>query len=189
MDVRHERIAILQRTAFVSEKKHSIRPLTPFELVRFSRGLLSNMVRQRGGEILPLVRDSNETALREALQRQSDEGLAIASALPGADLLILDEPNNRFGPDNGRSVDACPGRGCSRPRLHDLLFFPQLEEVERIAEYAGFIDHGKLLMEARIRRHQEQIPPDHCCRQLPSGTKPRRRFYPLILRKTSTDTL
>jgi len=36
-------------------------------------------------------------------------------------------------------------RGCT-------IFFSshQLEEVEKIVEYAGFIDHGKLLMEARL---------------------------------------
>jgi ABC-2 type transport system ATP-binding protein len=38
MDVRREHLAILQRTAFVSEKKALYPSLTPADLVRFSRG-------------------------------------------------------------------------------------------------------------------------------------------------------
>jgi ABC-type multidrug transport system ATPase subunit len=38
MDVTADRMAILQRTAFVSEKKTLYPSLTPSELVRFSRG-------------------------------------------------------------------------------------------------------------------------------------------------------
>jgi ABC-2 type transport system ATP-binding protein len=68
----------------------------------------------------------------------------------GADLLILDEPTTALDPftvDQLMHVLAedTPDRGCT-------IFFSshQLEEVERIAEYAGFIDHGELLMEARL---------------------------------------
>lgn len=38
MDVASQRVAVLQRTAFVSEKKTLYPSLTPAELVRFSRG-------------------------------------------------------------------------------------------------------------------------------------------------------
>src|SRR5439155_204562 len=38
MDARNEHVAILQRTAFVSEKKTLYPSLTPSEVVRFSRG-------------------------------------------------------------------------------------------------------------------------------------------------------
>jgi ABC-2 type transport system ATP-binding protein len=42
-------------------------------------------------------------------------------------------------------AEDAPDRGCT-------IFFSshQLEEVERIAEYVGFIDQGNLLMEARL---------------------------------------
>jgi ABC-2 type transport system ATP-binding protein len=68
----------------------------------------------------------------------------------GADLLILDEPTTALDPV---SVDQLmhvlaqdvPDRGCT-------VFFSshQLEEVERIAEHVGVIDHGKLLIESRL---------------------------------------
>ena len=68
----------------------------------------------------------------------------------GADLLILDEPTTALDPvsvDQLLHVLAEGGldRGCT-------IFFSshQLEEVERIAEYAGVIDRGKLLMESRL---------------------------------------
>ncbi|HWO28800.1 MAG TPA: AAA family ATPase, partial [Candidatus Acidoferrum sp.] len=68
----------------------------------------------------------------------------------GADLLILDEPTTALDPvsvDQLLHVLAEDGldRGCT-------IFFSshQLEEVERVAEYVGIIDRGKLLMESRL---------------------------------------
>jgi ABC-2 type transport system ATP-binding protein len=65
-------------------------------------------------------------------------------------LLILDEPTTALDPitvDQLMRVLAADAldRGCT-------IFFSshQLEEVERIAEYVGFIDHGNLLMEAQL---------------------------------------
>ena len=68
----------------------------------------------------------------------------------GADLLILDEPTTALDPvsvDQLLHVLTEDGldRGCT-------IFFSshQLEEVERIAEYVGVVEHGKLLMESRL---------------------------------------
>jgi ABC-2 type transport system ATP-binding protein len=55
MDVLSHRMAILQRTAFVSEKKTVYASLTPSELVRLSRGFYPNMVRSCGGKVRPAV--------------------------------------------------------------------------------------------------------------------------------------
>jgi ABC-2 type transport system ATP-binding protein len=150
MDARSEHIAILQRTAFVSEKKTLYPSLTPSELVRFSRGFYptwSDSAVERHARLFEIPMKQRLEQLSNGNQTKVWLLLALCQ---GADLLILDEPTTALDPftvDQLMHVLAedTPDRGCT-------IFFSshQLEEVERIAEYAGFIDHGELLMEARL---------------------------------------
>jgi ABC-2 type transport system ATP-binding protein len=150
MDVTAERMAILQRTAFVSEKKTLYPSLTPSELVRFSRGFYptwSDSAVEKYARLLEIPMKQRFEQLSNGNQTKVWLLLALCQ---GADLLILDEPTTALDPitvDQLMHVLAADAldRGCT-------IFFSshQLEEVERIAEYAGFIEHGKLLMEARL---------------------------------------
>jgi ABC-2 type transport system ATP-binding protein len=150
MDVSAERMAILQRTAFVSEKKTLYPSLTASELVRFSRGFYptwSDSAVEKYARLLEIPMKQRFEKLSNGNQTKVWLLLALSQ---GADLLILDEPTTALDPvsvDQLLHVLAEDGldRGCT-------IFFSshQLEEVERIAEYAGIIDHGKLLMESRL---------------------------------------
>jgi ABC-2 type transport system ATP-binding protein len=146
MDARSEHVAILQRTAFVSEKKTLYPSLTPSELVRFNRGFYptwSDSAVEKYARLLEIPMKQRFEKLSNGNQTKVWLLLALCQ---GADLLILDEPTTALDPitvDQLMHVLAedALDRGCT-------IFFSshQLEEVERIAEYAGFIDHGKLLM-------------------------------------------
>jgi ABC-2 type transport system ATP-binding protein len=150
MDVSAERMAILQRTAFVSEKKTLYPSLTASELVRFSRGFYptwSDSAVEKYASLLEIPMKQRFEKLSNGNQTKVWLLLALSQ---GADLLILDEPTTALDPvsvDQLLHVLAEDGldRGCT-------IFFSshQLEEVERIAEYVGVIDHGKLLMESRL---------------------------------------
>jgi ABC-2 type transport system ATP-binding protein len=147
MDVSRERIAIFQRTAFVSEKKSLYPALTPSELVRFSRGFYPTWSDSAVEKYARLF----EVPMKQKFERLSNGNqtkvwllLALAQ---GADLLILDEPTTALDPitvDQLLRVLA-EDRGCT-------VFFSshQLEEVEQIAEYVGVIEHGKLMVESRL---------------------------------------
>jgi ABC-2 type transport system ATP-binding protein len=150
LDVSTERMAILQRTAFVSEKKTLYPSLTPTELVRFSRGFYptwSDNSVEKYARLLEIPMKQRFEKLSNGNQTKVWLLLALSQ---GADLLILDEPTTALDPvsvDQLLHVLAEDGfdRGCT-------IFFSshQLEEVERIAEYAGVIEQGKLLMESRL---------------------------------------
>jgi ABC-2 type transport system ATP-binding protein len=150
MDVSGERLSILQRTAFVSEKKTLYPSLTPTELVRFSRGFYptwSDSSVEKYARLLEIPMKQRFEKLSNGNQTKVWLLLALSQ---GADLLILDEPTTALDPlsvDQLLRVLAEDGldRGCT-------IFFSshQLEEVEHIAEYVGVIEHGNLLMESRL---------------------------------------
>jgi ABC-2 type transport system ATP-binding protein len=150
MDVSAERMTVLQRTAFVSEKKTLYPSLTAAELVRFSRGFYptwSDSSVEKYARLLEIPMKQRFEKLSNGNQTKVWLLLALSQ---GADLLILDEPTTALDPvsvDQLLHVLAEDGldRGCT-------IFFSshQLEEVERVAEYVGIIDQGKLLMESRL---------------------------------------
>jgi ABC-2 type transport system ATP-binding protein len=150
MDVSTKRIAILQRTAFVSEKKTLYPSLTPAELVRFSRGFYptwSDHAVERYAQLFEIPMKQKFDKLSNGNQTKVFLLLALCQ---GADLLVLDEPTTALDPVSVDQLlhvlaEDALDRGCT-------VFFSshQLEEVEQIAEYVGILDHGKLLMEARL---------------------------------------
>jgi len=150
MDVSVERMSILQRTAFVSEKKTLYPSLTPTELVRFSRGFYptwSDSSVEKYARLLEIPMKQRFEKLSNGNQTKVWLLLALSQ---GADLLILDEPTTALDPVSvDQLLHVLTEDGLDRG---STIFFSshQLEEVERIAEYTGVIEQGKLLMESRL---------------------------------------
>jgi ABC-2 type transport system ATP-binding protein len=98
MDVSRERMAILQRTAFVNEKKAIYPALTPSELVRFSRGFYptwSDSAVEKYARLFEVPMKQKFEKLSNGNQTKVWLLLALAQ---GADLLILDEPTTALDP-------------------------------------------------------------------------------------------
>src|ERR1700720_2450967 len=150
MDVLSHRMAILQRTAFVSEKKTLYPSLTPSELVRLSRGFYPTWSDHAVEKYARLFEIPMKQRFEQLSNGNQTKVWLLLALCQGADLLILDEPTTALDPvsvDQLLHVLTEDGfdRGCT-------IFFSshQLEEVERIAEYAGVIENGKLLLESRL---------------------------------------
>lgn len=150
MDVSAERISILQRTAFVSERKTLYPSMTATELVRFSRGFYPTWSDQSVEKYARLLEIPMKQKFEELSNGNQTKVWLLLALSQGADLLILDEPTAALDPITVDQLlraltEAVLDRECT-------IFFSshQLEEVEKIAEYAGILDHGKLLMESRL---------------------------------------
>ncbi|MGA8038138.1 MAG: ABC transporter ATP-binding protein [Candidatus Acidiferrales bacterium] len=150
MDTVLDRSAILRRTAFVSEKKALYQSLTASEMVRFSRGFYPTW-RQDAVERYANLFEIPMNKRFETLSNGNQTKLWLLLALcQGADLLVLDEPTTALDPI---TVDQLM-RVLAEETLDrgTTVFFSshQLEEVERIVEYVGFMEGGRLLLESRL---------------------------------------
>jgi ABC-2 type transport system ATP-binding protein len=150
MDVAKQRLSILRRTAFVNEKKALYPSLTGEELVRFSRGFYPSWS-DRGVERYSRLLEIPMRKPFRTLSNGNQTKLCLLLALcQGADLLILDEPTTALDPVSVEQllralVEHIADRECT-------IFFSshQLEEVERIVEYVGVLEAGRLVLESKL---------------------------------------
>jgi ABC-2 type transport system ATP-binding protein len=145
-----DQVAILERTAFVSESKTLYGNLTPRELVRFTRGFYpkwSHQAVEKYSRVFEIPMDRPFAKLSQGNRTKVYLLLALSQ---GADLLVLDEPTMGLDPlvvdELLRAlVEDVVGEG------HTVFVSShQLSDVEQIADCVGIIDHGRLLLEARL---------------------------------------
>ena len=150
LDAATERIAIFQRTAFVSEKKTLYPLMTPLELVRFSRGFYptwSDAAVAKYADLLEIPMKKPFEKLSNGNQTKVFLLLALAQ---GAELLILDEPTTALDPLTADEFLRILAADAAERGATVFFSSHQLEEIERIAEYVGMMDRGRLLLESRL---------------------------------------
>ncbi len=145
-----EQVAILERTAFVSESKTLYGNLTPRELVRFTRGFYPNWSDQAVAKYSRVFEIPMDRPFAKLSQGNRTKVYLLLALSQGADLLVLDEP--------GMGLDPVVVDEFLRVLVEDVIgegrtvFISshQLADVEQIADWVGLIDHGRLLLEARL---------------------------------------
>jgi ABC-2 type transport system ATP-binding protein len=150
LDIRRDHLAILERTGFVSETKLLFESLSARQLIRFNRGYFpkwSDALAERYAGLFEIPMDQPFRKLSLGNRTKVCHLLALSQ---GADLLLLDDPTSGLDPvmtdllmeiliedhvNEGRTV---------------LFSSHHLSEVEKIAEWIGILEAGKLLLEARL---------------------------------------
>src|SRR5690348_6867574 len=150
LDIRKDNVAILQRTGFVSETKQLFDSLTPAQLVRFNRGYFPKWSDQLVERYVSLFEIPMKQPFGKLSLGNRTKVCHLLALSQGADLLMLDEPTSGLDPvmtdlllrvliedhvNEGRTV---------------FISSHHLSEVERIADWIGIIENGKLLLEARL---------------------------------------
>jgi ABC-2 type transport system ATP-binding protein len=145
-----DQVAILERTAFVSESKTLYGNLTPRELVRFTRGFYPKWSDQAVTKYSCLFEVPMDRRFSNLSQGNRTKVYLMLALSQGADLLVLDEPTMGLDPlvvDEFLRVlvEDVVGEG------HTVFVSSHhLSDVEQIADCVGLIDHGRLLLEARL---------------------------------------
>jgi len=148
--VGREQVAILERTAYVSESKALYGGLTPRELVCFTRGFYPNWSDQAVTKYSRLFEIPMDRPFSKLSQGNRTKVYLLLALSQGADLLIFDEPGMGLDPvavDVFLRILAEDVVGEGRTVF---ISSHQLADVEQIADCVGLIDHGRLLLEARL---------------------------------------
>jgi ABC-2 type transport system ATP-binding protein len=149
LDPQTERIPVLERTSFVIDKM-LLPSMTGNDLVRFNRGFFPRW----SDTLARKYTDALEIPMKQKFRKLSGGNqtkLCLLLALSqGAELVVLDEPTAGLDPIVTDQllriiIDDFAGEGRTL-----LLSSHHLSEVERVADWIGIIDHGKLLLEAQL---------------------------------------
>src|ERR1700722_732134 len=149
LDPRTDRIAVLERTSFVIDKV-LLPSMTGNDLMRFNRGFFprwSDALARKYTDALEIPMKQKFSKLSAGNQTKLCLLLALSQ---GAELLVLDEPTAGLDPIVTDQllriiVDDFAGEGRTL-----LLSSHHLSEVERVADWIGIIDRGKVLLEAQL---------------------------------------
>jgi len=167
LDPQRDRLAVLSRTGFVIERA-LLSSMTGNDLIRFNRAFFrawSDAVAKKYAEVL-------EVPLRRTFRKLSHGNktkLCLLLALAqGAELLVLDEPTTGLDPLITDQLLRLLIEDFSGDGRTLLLSSHHLSEVEKIADWIGIVDRGRILLQAqlddvrsnygRVRASGERLP-------------------------------
>ena len=149
LDAARDPVAILERTGFVIDKM-LLPSMNGNDLVRFNRGFFprfSDALAKRYAESLEIPMDRKFKKLSHGNKTKLCLLLALAQ---NPELLVLDEPTAGLDPVVTDQLLRVLVEDFANDGRTILMSSHHLSEVEKIADWVGIIDKGKLLLEARL---------------------------------------
>jgi ABC-2 type transport system ATP-binding protein len=149
LDPRVDSVSILERTGVVIDKM-VLPSMTGNDLARFNRGFYprwSDQLLARYADVLEVPMDRKFRNLSTGNRTKLCLLLVLAQ---GAELLMLDEPTSGMDPVVTDQLLRILVEDFASDGRTLFLSSHHLSEVERVADWIGIIDHGKLLLEAEL---------------------------------------
>ena len=144
-----DNIAILERTGFVIDKM-LLPYMTGRELLRFNKGFFpawSDAQAKRYADALEIPMDRKFKKLSHGSKTKLCLLMALAQ---NPELLILDEPTSGLDPVITDQLLRVLVEDFANDGRTIFMSSHHLSEVEKVADWVGILDHGKLLLEARL---------------------------------------
>jgi ABC-2 type transport system ATP-binding protein len=146
-----ERVKVLEQVGYVPEDKTLVASLTVRRLLELNRAFYpatwSDELARKVCQRLELPLDL--AFIRASLGNKTKTALVCAIAQRSR-LLILDEPTTGLDPLVMDELLRLLVEDCTADGRTVLLSTHQLPEIEKIADYIGIMDRGKLLLEGRL---------------------------------------
>jgi ABC-2 type transport system ATP-binding protein len=146
----HDQLAMLQRVAYVGERKLLFDSMTGRELLRFNRPFFAGWSDELANTCVQSLEIPLERPFKELSRGNQTKLCLLMAVAQGAELLIIDEPTSGLDPVAQDEllkllIDEFAGKDRTV-----FLSSHHLAELERVADWIGIIDQGKLLLEARL---------------------------------------
>ena len=157
-DSRRIRPAILQRIGYISENQRLPDWMTPSELFAYCRPLYPTWDDALCRRLQTDLRLSSNAPLRQLSRGTRMKVALLASLAYAPEVVVLDEPFSGLDPlARDELAQALSSIGRDRP-LTSLIASHDIEEIERLATWVGYIDQGRLLfaepVESLLARHR-----------------------------------
>ena len=149
LDPARDLTGILERTGFMVDRV-MMPYMTGIELVKFNRAFFprwSDALAKRYAETLEIPMDRKFRKLSQGNKTKLCLMLALAQS---PELLVLDEPTAGLDPVVTDQLLRVLVEDFANEGRTILMSSHHLSEVEKIADWVGIIDRGKLLLEARL---------------------------------------
>ena len=151
-----ELMRILERVAFVPQRKQLYPWATPAELVRMNRGFFSRWSDASAARLAQRLEIPMKTAFKKlSIGNQSKVALLLALAQE-AEVLILDEPTAGLDPVMVDEILRTLVEDHVSQGRTIFLSSHHLGEVEQICDWVGILEGGRLLLEARLEEIRKQ---------------------------------
>ena len=152
-----ELMRILERVAFVPQRKQLYGWATPMELVRMNKAFFSRWSDEAAARLAARLEIPMKTEFRKlSIGNQSKVALLLALAQE-AEVLILDEPTTGLDPVMVDEIlrtliedHVSQGRTIFVSSHH-------LGEVEQICDWVGILEEGRLLLESRLEEIRQEF--------------------------------
>lgn len=145
-----DKLAILERTGYVGEKKLLFDAMTGEDFVRFNRPFFPRWSDDLVKKYLNQLEIPMDVQFKKLSLGNRTKLCLLMALAQGAELLVLDEPTSGLDPVVMDAllkvlIEDYAGEGRTI-----FLSSHNLAEVEKVADWVGIIDNGKLLLEASL---------------------------------------
>jgi ABC-2 type transport system ATP-binding protein len=149
LDPRTDRVRLLERTGFVIDK--ALFPwMTGHELVYFNRGFFSRWSNTLVDKYINLFEIPMDRRFKKLSTGNQTKLCMLLALSQGAELLVLDEPTAGLDPVVTDQLLRVLVDDFANGGRTLFLSSHHLSEVERVCDWVGIIDRGKLLLEAKL---------------------------------------
>jgi ABC-2 type transport system ATP-binding protein len=152
-----ELMRILERVAFVPQRKQLYGWATPAELVRMNQAYFPRWSDAAAARLAQRLEIPMNMAFRKlSIGNQSKVALLLALAQE-AELLVLDEPTAGLDPVMVDEILRTPIEDHVGQRRTIFVSSHHLGEVEQICDWVGILEEGRLLLESRLEEIRQEF--------------------------------
>jgi len=152
-----ELMRILERVAFVPQRKQLYGWATPAELVRMNKAYFPRWSDEAAAQLAQRLEIPMKTAFKKlSIGNQSKVALLLALA-QGAEVLILDEPTAGLDPVMVDEIVRTLIEDHVSQGRTIFVSSHHLGEVEQICDWVGILEEGRLLLESRLEEIRQEF--------------------------------